>query len=104
MHKVWTFKGLEKDVDVKVITQFFQFLLIGLSAAVLYIGIIYLLHNILDWYEFPSTTIAFFVGILNNFIWNDLWTFKAVSKMDCQDDETLVEEDNAPDLVEVPND
>ncbi len=75
MHKAWTFKGLEKNTEVRAITQFFQFLLIGLTAAVLYIGIIYVLHNILDWNEILSTTIGFFVGILNNFIWNDLWTF-----------------------------
>ncbi|MHA1346943.1 MAG: GtrA family protein [Candidatus Heimdallarchaeaceae archaeon] len=89
MHKSWTFKGLEKRTDVKASTQFFQFLLIGLSAAVLYIGIIYVLHNILDWNEFFSTTIGFFVGILNNFVWNDLWTFNPKSgkkKIDAESD------------------
>lgn len=104
MHKSWTFKGLEKRADVKATTQFFQFLLIGLSAAVLYIGIIYVLHNILDWNEFFSTTIGFFVGIINNFFLNDLWTFNPNSGKKPMNDESEVSKEEQLDFSAITPD
>ena len=85
INKIWTFKKLEENVETKPAMQFGQFLLIGLSAAVLYVGLIYLLHNLLHWNEYLASTIGFYVGLINNFIWNDLWTFNPENKKQKED-------------------
>ena len=33
------------------------------------------LHGSLLWNKYLVMTIAFYAGLINNFIWNDLWTF-----------------------------
>ena len=74
-NKLWTFKEQEKDVQTKPFVQFLQFVLIGLTGFVLYSGVVYILATLLHVNEYLTTTIAFFIGLINNFIWNDLWTF-----------------------------
>lgn len=75
LNKMWTFKELEKDVQTNAIKQFIQFTLVGLTGFAFYAGVMYILFTILHANEYLSSSIAFFIGMINNFIWNDLWTF-----------------------------
>ncbi len=74
-HKLWTFKGQDKDYKPKAIVQFLQFALIGISSFAMYTGIIFGLHSKLGANKYLATSIGFFTGLVNNFVWNDLWTF-----------------------------
>ncbi|MHA1953665.1 MAG: GtrA family protein [Candidatus Heimdallarchaeaceae archaeon] len=75
LNKIWTFKEVEKDVQTKALIQFLQFTLIGLTGLAFYTGVMYILFTLLHANEYLASSIAFFVGMINNFIWNDLWTF-----------------------------
>ena len=88
-NKLWTFKEQESDVQTKPFVQFLQFLLIGLIGFALYSGVVYILATLLHVNEYLTTTIAFFVGMINNFIWNDLWTFNPKFKTKKDEEETI---------------
>jgi len=75
MNKLWTFKQQEKEYQPKAILQFVQFALIGITSFAFYTSIIFGLHTQLSVNKYLATSIGFFVGLVNNFIWNDLWTF-----------------------------
>ena len=90
-NKLWTFKEQEKDVQTKPFVQFLQFVLIGLTGFALYSGVVYILATLLHVNEYLTTTIAFFVGLINNFIWNDLWTFNPKFKTKNEEEETTEE-------------
>lgn len=74
-NKLWTFKKVEEDVETKPFIQFLQFTLIGLTGFALYTGAMYILFTLLHVNEYLASSIAFFIGMINNFVWNDLWTF-----------------------------
>jgi putative flippase GtrA len=74
-HKFWTFRGQEKDYKPKAIIQFLQFAVIGITSFAMYTGIIFGLHTKLGVNKYLATSIGFLTGLVNNFIWNDLWTF-----------------------------
>ena len=75
LNKIWTFKKQERDVQTKPLIQFLQFTLVGLTGLAFYSGVIYILATLLHANEYLASSIAFFVGLVNNFSWNDLWTF-----------------------------
>jgi dolichol-phosphate mannosyltransferase len=67
-----------------VIGRFLRFGLVGLSGVGVDMAVLYLLHSPtsllgLAWGLTRSATIASEVAILNNFVWNDRWTFKDLS-------------------------
>ncbi|MFQ4135107.1 glycosyltransferase [Nodosilinea sp. PGN35] len=59
--------------------RFVRFGLVGLSGVVVDMAILYLLHSTLGLPLTRSKIVAAEVAILNNFIWNDAWTFADVS-------------------------
>lgn len=59
--------------------RFVRFGLVGLSGVVVDMAILYLLHTALGFPLTRSKIVAAEIAILNNFIWNDLWTFADVS-------------------------
>jgi putative flippase GtrA len=75
LNKIWTFKEMEEEVETKPFVQFLQFTLVGLTGFAFYIGVMYMLFTLLSLNEYLASSIAFFVGMVNNFVWNDLWTF-----------------------------
>ncbi len=74
-HKFWTFKDQEKGYKPTAFVQFLQFAGIGITSFAMYTAIIFGFHTKLGGNKYLVTSIAFFVGLVNNFIWNDLWTF-----------------------------
>jgi len=59
--------------------RFLRFGLVGLSGVVVDMVILYLLHSTLGFPLTRSKIVAAEIAILNNFIWNDAWTFADVS-------------------------
>jgi dolichol-phosphate mannosyltransferase len=59
--------------------QFIRFSLVGLSGVFIDMGLLYLGHTVLGLPLTRSKLVAAEIAIANNFIWNDLWTFRDVS-------------------------
>lgn len=55
----------------------FKFGIVGLTGIVINLGILYLLVEYASLNKDLASPIAIEVAILNNFIWNDLWTFRS---------------------------
>jgi dolichol-phosphate mannosyltransferase len=56
--------------------RFIKFCLVGLSGVVVNLGILVFLTEIIGIFYAFSNAIAVVVAIINNFVWNDLWTFR----------------------------
>ncbi|MGQ9837083.1 MAG: glycosyltransferase [Cyanobacteriota bacterium] len=63
--------------------SFLRFSTVGLSGTFVDTALLYLLHDPsnLGWGLMASKLISSEVAILNNFLWNDLWTFRNVTKL-----------------------
>jgi len=61
--------------------RFVRFGIVGLSGVVVDMALLYLLHSTLGWPLTRSKIVAAEVAILNNFFWNDAWTFADVSML-----------------------
>ena len=61
--------------------RFLQFGLVGLSGVFVDMAILYLLSDVstLGWGITRSKIISSEVAVINNFLWNDLWTFRDIS-------------------------
>jgi len=59
----------------------FRFCVVGLSGVVIDMSLLYLLSDprMLGWGLTRSKILAAEAALLNNFIWNDLWTFRSIS-------------------------
>ena len=57
--------------------KIFRFGLVGLSGIFVNMGLLYALTEIAGLYYLVSAAIASELSIVNNFVWNDLWTFKS---------------------------
>jgi dolichol-phosphate mannosyltransferase len=68
-------------VDSLPVGRFLRFALVGLSGVFVDMGLLYLLSDpaTLGWGLTRSKIIASSAAILNNFVWNDLWTFGDIS-------------------------
>jgi dolichol-phosphate mannosyltransferase len=68
-------------LDSLPIARFLRFGLVGLSGVFVDMGLLYLLSDptTLGWGLTRSKILASGAAILNNFLWNDLWTFRDVS-------------------------
>lgn len=62
------------------LSRFLRFGVVGLSGVFVDMGILYLLHSTLGIPLTRSKLISAEAAILNNFIWNDSWTFADVSQ------------------------
>ncbi len=64
------------------IGRFLRFGLVGFSGVFIDMGVFYLLHDpqALGWGLTRSSMIAAELAILNNFLWNDRWTFGDISR------------------------
>jgi dolichol-phosphate mannosyltransferase len=60
--------------------KFLRFGLVGFSGVFVNMGVLYVLRDILNWELTRSLIVAAELAIINNFFWNDLWTFGDISK------------------------
>jgi dolichol-phosphate mannosyltransferase len=65
-------------VDTLFASRFVRFAVVGLSGTLIDMGLLYLLSDPgrLAWGLTRSKLIAAEAAIVNNFVWNDLWTFR----------------------------
>ena len=63
-------------------SRFIQFCLVGLTGVVVDMGLLFLLSDptMLAWPLTRSKIIASELAIINNFLWNDLWTFGDITR------------------------
>ncbi|MFA4849648.1 MAG: glycosyltransferase family 2 protein [Methanoregula sp.] len=57
--------------------KLFKFGLVGISGIIVNMGLLWYLTEFVGLYYLVSSLFAIEMSILNNFIWNDLWTFKS---------------------------
>jgi dolichol-phosphate mannosyltransferase len=56
--------------------RFFKFGLVGISGVLVNMGMLWFLKSICGFPLLISSAIAIALSIFNNFMWNDLWTWK----------------------------
>ena len=56
----------------------FKFGLVGLSGIVINMGVLWYLTEFVGFYYLVSSLFAIELSILNNFVWNEFWTFKGI--------------------------
>ncbi|HEY9863846.1 MAG TPA: glycosyltransferase [Candidatus Obscuribacterales bacterium] len=61
------------------ITRFLRFGVVGFSGVFVDMGVFYLLYTVIGLGLSRSSMLSAEVAIINNFIWNDLWTFRDIS-------------------------
>ncbi len=59
-----------------VIRKFVKFCIVGATGVVVNSAILFLLHDLLDLSLLIASPIAVEFAILNNFVWNNFWTFR----------------------------
>lgn len=57
------------------ISQLIRFALVGFSGVIVDLGGFYFLHSLLGLNLTPSSMLSTELAIINNFFWNDIWTF-----------------------------
>jgi dolichol-phosphate mannosyltransferase len=62
------------------VKRFLRFGLVGFSGVFVDMGVFYLLRSHLNWGLTTSAIISSEFAIINNFLWNDLWTFGDISR------------------------
>lgn len=59
----------------KEINRFLKFAVVGASGAVVDFGVLNLLTMIFKVGFIPASVVSFILAVLNNFLWNRLWTY-----------------------------
>ena len=62
------------------VARFFRFGLVGFSGVFVDMGVFYILRTILGLALTRSSIFSSEIAIINNFLWNDLWTFGDISR------------------------
>jgi len=62
-------------------TKIVRFGLVGLSGILVNMGLLYALTEIAGLYYLVSAAFAIELSIVNNFVWNDLWTFQSAREL-----------------------
>ncbi|MFB2977569.1 GtrA family protein [Microseira sp. BLCC-F43] len=60
------------------VARFIRFTVVGLGGVAVDLGVFYILHKSLGLALTPSAMLSTEVAIINNFLWNDVWTFSDV--------------------------
>jgi dolichol-phosphate mannosyltransferase len=71
---------LELRIDLLPVRRFIRFGITGFSGVFVDFGIFYLLRTILELGLTRSTILSSEIAIINNFLWNDVWTFCDISR------------------------
>lgn len=57
------------------VSELVRFGIVGTSGVVVNSAVLFLLHGVLAWALIPASALAVEAAIVNNFVWNDRWTF-----------------------------
>ncbi len=66
---------------VRLVPAFSRFLMVGLSGTLVNLGVLWLLAENIAMPRLIAVIIATEISIINNFVWNDCWTFKSNSDL-----------------------
>jgi putative flippase GtrA len=72
-------KRLRLSLSWVFLSRLIRFAIVGLSGVFVDLGGFYVLHTLLGWVLTPSAILSTEVAIINNFFWNDVWTFGDMS-------------------------
>lgn len=74
-------RSLENSGWLTLLRRYAQFCIVGGSGVIVDMGIIYLLADpkALSWNLTVSKAIAAEIALINNFVWNELWTFRELA-------------------------
>jgi putative flippase GtrA len=72
-------KRLRLSLSWVFISRLIRFVIVGLSGVFVDLGVFYILHTLLGWVLTSSAILSTEVAIINNFFWNDVWTFGDIS-------------------------
>ena len=64
----------------KIMSRVLRYAVVGISGVVVNMLVFYLLREGVQLTLLVSSVIAVEAAIMNNFIWNDIWTFKSISE------------------------
>lgn len=56
-------------------SRLIRYAVVGFSGILVDLGGFYFLHALLGWALIPSAMLSTEMAIINNFLWNDVWTF-----------------------------
>jgi dolichol-phosphate mannosyltransferase len=62
------------------ITRFLRFGVVGFSGLAVDLSVFYILRDVIGLGLTRSTMLSAEVAIINNFLWNDIWTFRDISR------------------------
>lgn len=89
MNHYWEINNLIKRLGLSrswvLVNRLLRFVLVGFSGVFVDLGGFYVLHSLLGLALTPSSMLSTELAIINNFFWNDIWTFG-----DIADPENLV--------------
>ena len=74
------YPSLQSRLSWLSIARFIRFSVVGLIGVAVDLGVFYFLHNQLNLTLTLSAMLSTKVAIINNFLWNDVWTFGYVSQ------------------------
>ena len=57
--------------------RFIRYCIVGAMNTAITLGVIYLCHSLLGWGEYLSNGIGYIAGLINSFLWNRAWVFRA---------------------------
>lgn len=66
---------LRLSIDWLFVTRLIRFAIVGFSGVFVDLGGFYFLHTLLGLALTPSSMLSMELAIINNFFWNDIWTF-----------------------------
>jgi len=77
-HRDINYPRLQLSLSWLSVARFIRFAVVGLGGVAVDLGVFYLLHNPLGLALTLSAMLSTEVAIINNFLWNDVWTFSDV--------------------------
>lgn len=70
---------IKKIFQNQNVIQFIKFGIVGVSGTILDFSVYNLCLIVFSWSAYIATASGFSFGLINNYIWNKLWTFKSKS-------------------------
>ena len=78
--KIDLFEKTKKLISSAEIVRFIKFGIVGGSGSVVNMGFLWLFTEVVGWYYLVSAVFAIALAMINNFIWNDIWTWRGRGK------------------------
>lgn len=69
--------SVRRLLGAESLSELLRFGLVGGSGVIVNTGFLYVLHGVFGWPLIPASVLSVEAAIVNNFMWNDRWTFRA---------------------------